>query len=123
MLCSHPPQKFHIEHHKHFGEDGIDTDLPTHVDLLLLNNVLGKIIFATFQILFYPLRPGFVHTQTPTVQHGINLVVQLSFDYFVAQAWGPCALTYLMLSSFFAGSLHPLTGHFIAEHYLWDGLP
>ncbi len=30
---------------------------------------------------------------------------------------------YFIYSSFFAGSLHPLAGHFIAEHYLWDGLP
>lgn len=28
------------------GEDGIDTDLPTHFELLCLNNVLGKVFFA-----------------------------------------------------------------------------
>lgn len=38
-------QGYHIEHHKHMGEDGIDTDLPTRIELLCLNNVLGKVFF------------------------------------------------------------------------------
>lgn len=28
------------------GEDGVDTDLPTRLELLVLNNVLGKVFFA-----------------------------------------------------------------------------
>ena len=28
------------------GQDGIDTDLPTRIELLCLNNVLGKVFFA-----------------------------------------------------------------------------
>ena len=39
-------QKYHIEHHKFLGQDGIDTDLPTNIELLFLNNVLGKVFFA-----------------------------------------------------------------------------
>lgn len=39
-------QKYHIEHHKHLGEDGIDTDLPSQLELYCLNNVLGKTFFA-----------------------------------------------------------------------------
>ncbi|KAF8837090.1 hypothetical protein BDN67DRAFT_1029963 [Paxillus ammoniavirescens] len=115
-------KKYHIEHHKHLGEDGIDTDLPTNLELLCLNNVLGKTFFATFQIFFYALRPGFVRTQTPTRWHLINLVVQLVFDYMLVQTFGIRPLLYLLFSSFFAGSLHPCAGHFIAEHYVWDGL-
>lgn len=39
-------QRYHIEHHKHLGEDGVDTDLPTQLELICLNNVLGKTFFA-----------------------------------------------------------------------------
>ena len=115
-------KKYHIEHHKFLGEDGIDTDLPTRLELFCLRNVLGKTFFATFQILFYALRPGFVRTQTLTKWHAINLLAQLIFDVLFVCTFGPRPLIYLVMSSFFAGSLHPCAGHFIAEHYLWDGL-
>ncbi|KAH0834865.1 fatty acid desaturase-domain-containing protein [Lanmaoa asiatica] len=115
-------KRYHLEHHKHLGEDSIDVDLPTHLELLCLNNVLGKTFFATFQIFFYALRPGFVRTQRLTRWHFINIVVQLVFDYVLVQTFGIRSLLYLLFSSFFAGSLHPCAGHFIAEHYVWDGL-
>jgi sphingolipid delta-4 desaturase len=37
---------YHIEHHKFLGEDGIDTDLPSKVEAMVLNNVAGKTFFA-----------------------------------------------------------------------------
>lgn len=115
-------KKYHIEHHKFLGEDGVDTDLPSRLELICLNNVFGKVFFATFQIFFYALRPGFVRTQKPTLWHFINISVQLVFDYILVSNLGFGPLLYLLFSSFFAGSLHPLGGHFIAEHYVWDGL-
>ena len=78
--------------------------------------------FSTFQILFYALRPGFVRSQRPTKWHFMNIAVQLIFNYIVYLTFGPRSLIYFIFSSFFAGSLHPLAGHFIAEHYLWDSL-
>ena len=77
---------------------------------------------STFQILFYAIRPGFVRTQALTKWHLINFLVQLTFDYILVRTLGMRPLIYLIMSSFFAGSLHPCAGHFIAEHYLWDGL-
>ncbi|KAF9442240.1 dihydroceramide delta(4)-desaturase [Macrolepiota fuliginosa MF-IS2] len=114
-------KKYHIEHHKFMGQDGIDTDLPTNIELYLLNNVLGKVFFATFQILFYALRPTFVRVQTLTSWHIINLSVVIASDFILHRFFGPTPLIYFIMSSFFAGSLHPCAGHFIAEHYLWDG--
>ncbi|KAF8191133.1 dihydroceramide delta(4)-desaturase [Pholiota molesta] len=113
---------YHIEHHKFQGQDGIDTDLPTRLELMVLNNVLGKVFFATFQILFYALRPTFVRSQRLTRWHLLNIVAQIVFDYILVSTYGARPLIYLIMSSFFAGSLHPCAGHFIAEHYLWDGL-
>lgn len=127
------------------GQDGVDTDLPTRFELLCLNNILGKIFFScvpclsgyylplqslphfslcvrTFQILFYALRPTFVRSQRLTRWHLLNILAQLIFDWTLVATFGPRPLIYLIMSSFFAGSLHPCAGHFIAEHYLWDGM-
>jgi sphingolipid delta-4 desaturase len=35
--------------------------------------------------------------------------------------YGMGALTYLLVSTFMAGSIHPTAGHFISEHYVVDG--
>ncbi|KAG9085542.1 hypothetical protein FRC06_003561, partial [Ceratobasidium sp. 370] len=115
-------KRYHIEHHKHLGEDGIDTDLPSRLEMVCLQNVAGKAFFCTFQILFYALRPGFIRSQRPTAWHALNLLTQLTFDAVLYHFLGGRALAYLIMSSFFAGSLHPCAAHFIAEHYIWDGL-
>lgn len=52
----------------------------------------------------------------------LNVVVQLVFDYALVRLASPLALLYLLLSSFLAGSLHPLAGHFIAEHYVYEAV-
>jgi len=41
-----PIKGYHLEHHRYLGEDGIDTDLPTSLELILLNNVFGKVFFT-----------------------------------------------------------------------------
>ncbi|WWD20655.1 hypothetical protein CI109_105131 [Kwoniella shandongensis] len=112
---------YHIEHHKFLGEDGIDTDLPSRVEALVLNNVAGKTFFATFQLLFYAIRPGFIRAQTFTKWHALNLLAVISFDLALIHFSGVRSWLYLVISSFFAGSLHPCAAHFIAEHYLMEG--
>lgn len=113
---------YHLEHHKYLGEEGTDTDLPTKFESVVLRNVLGKAFFATFQIFFYALRPGFVRAQRPTVWHALNIAFILVFDTLLVRCFGWVALIYLLQSSFFAGSLHPCAAHFIAEHYMFGGI-
>ncbi|KAK9473757.1 fatty acid desaturase-domain-containing protein [Dipodascopsis tothii] len=111
---------YHLVHHKHLGDTRYDTDLPTRLEAFVLQNVLGKAFFATFQILFYAIRPMCVMSMPFTWVHLLNVAVQLAVDAAVVRFWGWHAMGYLITSSFLAGSLHPCAGHFIAEHYVLD---
>ncbi|TVY67457.1 Sphingolipid delta(4)-desaturase, partial [Lachnellula suecica] len=114
---------YHLTHHKSLGVDGLDTDLPTALEALFLDSLLGKAFFCTFQILFYALRPIFIYKVPFTSIHVFNIAVQALFDYALVKTCGWKSLWYLILSSFLAGSLHPCAGHFIAEHYLFNPPP
>ncbi|KAL1635471.1 sphingolipid delta-4 desaturase [Diplodia intermedia] len=112
---------YHLTHHKSLGVDGLDTDLPTALEAVVLDSVLGKAFFATFQIFFYALRPMFVYQLPVSRIHLFNIGFQVAFDAALvklAGSWHP--FVYLLASSFLAGSLHPCAGHFIAEHYVFN---
>lgn len=95
----------------------------SRMSLLIALGIFHDILFfRTFQILFYALRPTFVRSQRLTKWHLLNILVQVAVDYLLVANFGLRPLIYLIMSSFFAGSLHPCAGHFIAEHYLWDGM-
>ncbi|KAL2178154.1 sphingolipid delta-4 desaturase like protein [Thermothelomyces heterothallicus CBS 202.75] len=115
---------YHLTHHKSLGVDGLDTDLPTALEAVLLDSILGKAFFCTFQIFFYAIRPMTVYRVPFTWVHWVNLAVQLAFDYALVRLapgiFSAQSLLYLLLSSFLAGSLHPTAGHFIAEHYVYE---
>ena len=111
---------YHLTHHKSLGVDGRDTDLPTALEALLLDSVLGKTFFCTFQIGFYAIRPLLVYRIPLTGTHGGNIAAQILFDLCIVRYWGGRALSYFIMSSFLAGSLHPCAAHFIAEHYVFS---
>ncbi|KAL3963221.1 dihydroceramide delta(4)-desaturase [Purpureocillium lilacinum] len=112
---------YHLTHHKSLGVDGVDTDLPTALEAFVLDTILGKAFFCTFQIFFYAIRPMTVYRVPLTRVHYLNIAAQLAFDYALVHfTGGSKALLYLLLSSFLAGSLHPVAGHFIAEHYVYE---
>jgi len=111
---------YHQLHHKFLGDEIFDTDIPTNFEAMVLSNVLGKAFFATFQILFYALRPMFITQIKFTYIHLINIIFQVFIDYVIVKNWGWKSLSYFIFSSFLAGSLHPCSGHFIAEHYIFN---
>ncbi|KAH3674187.1 hypothetical protein WICMUC_003429 [Wickerhamomyces mucosus] len=109
---------YHQLHHKFQGDEILDTDLPTRYEAIILSNILGKAFFATCQIFFYALRPMFITQIKFTYIHLLNVAFQVFIDYLMVKYWGGNALLYFVFSSFLAGSLHPCSGHFIAEHYI-----
>ncbi|KAL4873151.1 hypothetical protein BDV12DRAFT_182409 [Aspergillus spectabilis] len=113
---------YHLTHHKSLGVAGLDTDLPTAFEAFVLDSLLGKAFFCTFQIFFYAVRPIFIYSPPFTIIHVLNLAIQLSFDYALTKSCNGSLkpVLYLLLSSFLAGSLHPCAGHFIAEHYFFS---
>jgi sphingolipid 4-desaturase/C4-monooxygenase len=115
-----PHQPYHLTHHKSLGVDGADTDLPTAFEAFVLDSIFGKAFFCTFQIFFYAIRPMAVYRIPLTNVHFLNIAVQVAFDVALVRFASPKSLLYLVFSSFLAGSLHPLAGHFIAEHYVYE---
>ncbi|KAI1380858.1 sphingolipid delta4-desaturase [Hypoxylon crocopeplum] len=111
---------YHLTHHKSLGVDGLDTDLPTALEAVFLDSILGKAFFCTFQIFFYAVRPMCVYRVPFTWVSATNVAAQVAFDLVVIKTLGAQSMLYFLLSSFLAGSLHPLAGHFIAEHYVYE---
>ena len=112
-------RQYHLTHHKSLGVDGLDTDLPTAFEAVFLDSLLGKAFFCTFQLLFYAIRPMFVYSVPFGLIHYCNIAAQVVVDYLIVRCWGWNAMTYLLLSSLLAGSIHPCAAHFIAEHYVF----
>jgi len=113
-------QRYHMDHHKEQGRDGTDTDIPTAPEARFFKGKCMKALWVTMQIMFYAFRPMVVKQFPPTKALCINWMVQFSFDYVVYINFGMTPFYYLGLSALFAGSIHPVAGHFISEHYVFS---
>mmetsp|Transcript_79958 Transcript_79958/g.97870 ORF Transcript_79958/g.97870 Transcript_79958/m.97870 type:complete len:332 (+) Transcript_79958:55-1050(+) len=122
---------YHMAHHRNQGVEGIDTDVPTVFEGYLItkssfgrvDHMIRKALFMFFQIFGYALRPMFIKPDLAPVDFWVlcNFFVMAFFDYFMLTTVGWQAVVYFLLSTFFAGSIHPTAGHFIAEHYVMEG--
>ncbi|KAJ1564337.1 hypothetical protein HK405_015161 [Cladochytrium tenue] len=122
-------KRYHMDHHRFQGVEGVDGDLPTQLEAYLFDNPLGKLFFCAIQILFYACRPKLVTTprafQMPRSLkewifswYAMNYATQLVVMSAVVWYWGYTSVLFLAISVFFGGSLHPMAGHYLAEHYV-----
>ena len=112
-------KRYHMEHHRLQGDDTYDADIPTYTEARILSNPVGKIFFLIFQVLFYALRPTLVSPKSLTKPELLNYVTQISYVAAMLYFNGPGAIVYLLVCMLLGLGLHPIAGHFIAEHYVF----
>ena len=112
-------KKYHLDHHKYQGDALMDLDLPTKLEALLFSSRIGKLVFVVLQPLFYTLRPVLVLPKTVTFLEIVNWAIQIIFNIVVFYTCGIKGLVYLWMGTLLGLGLHPVAGHFIAEHYVF----
>ena len=77
-----------------------------------------KMLHIVFLGLIYGIKPLLVSPKVPNKWEILNIVVSFTFDFVLVRLWGSRALAYCLIATLFGLGLHPLSGHFISEHWL-----
>jgi sphingolipid 4-desaturase/C4-monooxygenase len=109
-----------LEHHRYQGDEVIDTDLPTLFEAKLFSTTFGKFCWVLLQPLFYVFRPLTMNPKVPGKLEIINVIIQVICDALIIHFFGWRMLVYLIGALLIAMGLHPVAGHFISEHYMFD---
>lgn len=112
-------KKYHIDHHRYLGGDGLDVDIPTDFEGWFFCTPLRKLLWLFLQPLFYSLRPLYVNPKAITRMEILNALVQFSIDLIIYYLWGLKPVIYLIAGTILCLGFHPISGHFIAEHYMF----
>jgi sphingolipid delta-4 desaturase len=113
-------KRYHHEHHQYQGVDVIDTDIGTKIEGDKLRHPILKLLNVMFLSAFYGLRPLITNPKAPTAWELLNSTIVFGFDALVYYFVGPKALGYFLLSTFLGLGLHPCSGHFIQEHFVFN---
>jgi sphingolipid 4-desaturase/C4-monooxygenase len=112
-------KKYHRDHHKYLAVHNYDPDLPTKFEAKLFASSFGKIIYVGLLPLLYTLRPVIMMPKKVDQNEVINAILQISFDTIIYLTLGFNSLFYLMVGTLLGLGFHPISGHFIAEHYVF----
>ncbi|CAF0940321.1 unnamed protein product [Adineta ricciae] len=112
-------KKYHIDHHKFQGDDMLDPDLPTYFEAWLFQSRVGKFFYILAQPLLYAIRPLLRVPKPVTLLEVVNLLIELIFDAIIFYFLGLKSFVYLLFGTLLGLGLHPISGHFISEHYIF----
>eukprot|EP00039_Didymoeca_costata_P018958 m.335700 g.335700 ORF g.335700 m.335700 type:complete len:353 (+) comp17656_c0_seq1:50-1108(+) len=111
-------KRYHLEHHKYQGEHIVDVDIPSEIEGKLFQSRIGKFIWLILQPLFYSCRPLVLNPKVPGRWEYINFALLFATDLAVFTLMGPKSLFYLICGTLLGMGVHPVAGHFVAEHYI-----
>ncbi|KAL9643806.1 hypothetical protein ABK040_013284 [Willaertia magna] len=111
-------KRYHTDHHLYQGVPGYDTDVPTALEGKYIRTPLAKALHIAFMSLFYGVKPLIVAPKPPCMWEIIGAVFQLTFNAIIVFFWGWNAMLYFILCTFLGLGLHPLSGHFLSEHWV-----
>lgn len=112
-------KKYHRDHHKYLGVYNYDPDLPTRFEAKLFSSSIGKIIYVCLLPVTYSLRPIMLIPKKIDRYEVYNTIIQISFDLLIFYTLGFKSLFYLLVGTLLGLGFHPISGHFIAEHYVF----
>jgi len=101
------------------GDAIYDTDVPTRFEVFLFSSRIGKVVFLLIMPLLYSFRPMFIFPKPIHLLEIVNLIIALCFDGIMFYFFGGKTVFYFILSTMLGLSIHPISGHFIAEHYVF----
>lgn len=113
-------QRYHLDHHVYTGVLTKDVDIATPLECRLFQNPALKICWLVLFPFLYTLRPIVVYPKKWYFMDYANVTLIAFSNSMVVYFTGYRGLMYLLLSTFLGLSVHPTSGHFIAEHYVVD---
>ena len=111
---------YHADHHRFLGHDTHDVDVPTLLETVLFRHPLTKMFWLFINPVFHGIRPFYKSPKVPSKLEIINFIVQMIFNIGIYLLINEKALIYLLASTLLGLGLHPSSGHFISEHYLFN---
>lgn len=113
-------REYHHDHHLFLGVDGGDVDLPTVFESTWIRGLCMKLMYGFVYLIIYGVRPLVVRPKPAHMGDVINWIVVMGTNAAVLYFWGFKSLVYLFAGSILGGGIHPLAGHLIAEHYMFE---
>ena len=113
-------KKYHTDHHRYLGEENQDVDIPTRIETYLFRHPVTKIIWLIFHPIIHAIRPFYKSPKPITFWEIVNNIFQFAVNYVLFLIFGLKPLIYLLAGTLFGMGLHPLAGHFISEHYVFN---